>query len=100
MDCYYTSSFSNPNYKGGAEAWVWDDSFLLKPIPLSKISGGDKPKFQCLVNGYEQVYAYFQEGHYYEYVPKGKESHWTPMYVESLPGSSLTVTFSAVTSSH
>jgi hypothetical protein len=91
----YSSAWSlrNPNYKGSTAGWFVDSAVELKPIPITKISGGDAPKFQTRIQGYESVWGYLIHASYGESLPTGKENDWQPMHYPDVPGSELQMVF-------
>jgi hypothetical protein len=91
----YSSAWSlrNPNYKGSAAGWFVDTAVELKPIPITKISGGDAPKFQNRIQGYESVWGYLIDAAYGESHPNGNEDGWQFMEMPQLPGTELQIVF-------
>ncbi len=96
VDCYYYETFRNPNYNGTGNDWYWDTEMYLQPIPLTKISGGDRPVFQAVIKTYKNIYPYIKSAQYVEMTPDGRKIEWMPSHDESNPECTLTVGFSYV----
>jgi hypothetical protein len=93
VDYSSVSGLRNPNYKGSPAGWFVDTTVDLKPIPVTKISGGDAPKFQTRIQGYESVWGYLIDAGYRETLPNGKSNDWQPSHYPDVPGSELQIVF-------
>lgn len=91
-DYYYYKKFSNPEYKGTDKEWMFNYQLELKPIPITKVSGGESPKYQYRVQGYEKIYPYIEYAGYTDNFYNSKaEIQWQPMFIDYLPGSDLQI---------
>ena len=91
-DYYYYKKFSNPEYKGTDKEWIYYYQLELKPISITKISGGESPKYQYRLQGYEKIYPYIEYAGYTDNFYNSKsEIQWQPMEIDYLTGSDLQI---------
>lgn len=91
VDYNHMKQFSNPNYNGTGKEWSYDYSLKLNPVPITKLVGGDSPKYQYHLQGYDQIYPYVEFATYSEHFADGKEIQWQPMLKPELTGSDLSI---------
>jgi hypothetical protein len=92
VDYYYYKKFDNPAYKGTDKEWMYDYQLNLNPIPLTKVTGGESPKYQFRLQGYKNIYPYIEYAGYTDNFYNSKaEIQWLPMEVPSLTGSDLQI---------
>jgi hypothetical protein len=92
VDYYFTKELSNPNYKGTEGTWRFEYLLELMPIPITKINGGQSPKFQYHLKGYDKIYPLIKYASYAETFPTGKMIEWYPEEIDDLTSSDLQVT--------
>ena len=92
VDFAYSHDLANPKYKGTQGFWGYEYVLELKPITITKISGGETPKFQYRLKGYDKLYYLVKDAFYGENFPTGKITEWHPEEVDALTGSDLQVT--------
>jgi hypothetical protein len=92
VDFDYLYDLSNPNYKGTDGYWGYEYVLELKPIPITKINGGESPKFQYNLKGYDKLYPLIKNAVYTETFPTGKMIEWYPEEIDALTGSNLQFT--------
>jgi hypothetical protein len=91
-DYYYFKKFSNPDYKGTDKEWRYDYQLEMKPIPITKVTGGKSPKYQYHLQGYEKIYPYIDYAGYTDnYYNSRAEIQWQPMFLDNLKGSDLQI---------
>jgi hypothetical protein len=92
VDFKYSQDLSNPNYKGTAGYWRYEYALEMNPMPITKINGGNSPKFQYHLKGYDQVYPITKYVFYGETFPTGKIIEWYPEEIDDLTGSDFQLT--------
>lgn len=92
VDFYYLRDLDNPNYKGTDGYWGYEYALELMPIHITKINGGESPKFQYHLKGYDKLYFLIKNASYAETFPTGKMIEWYPEEIDGLTGSDLQLT--------
>ena len=92
VNFHFDKELINPNYKGTEATWRFGYLLELLPIPLTKINGGESPKFFYNLKGYEKIYYLIKYASYAETFPTGKIIEWYPEEIDNLTGSDLQVT--------
>jgi hypothetical protein len=92
VDFYFLNDLDNPKYKGTDGYWRYEYLLELMPIPITKINGGESPKFQYHLKGYDKVYPVIKYASYAETFPTGKMIEWYPEEIDALTGSDLQLT--------
>jgi hypothetical protein len=91
-DFSYDMELVNPDYNGTDGTWRFGYFLELLPLPITKISGGESPKFTYNLKGYEKIYYLIKSASYAESFPTGKIIEWYPEEIDDLTGSDLQVT--------
>ena len=81
-----------PNYEGSGKLWHIYEDLTLNDVPLTKLWGGDYPKYYCLLQG-ESVVPYVVGANSSEFFPNGQENTWNYMWVDTLPPIEIEITF-------
>jgi hypothetical protein len=92
VDFNFSKEFENPKYKGTEWTWRFEYQLELMPLPVTKISGGESPKFLYNLKGYEKLYPLTKYAFYGETFPTGKIMEWFPQEIDDLTSSDLQVT--------
>jgi hypothetical protein len=93
VDLYYLKQFSNPAYKGTDKEWIYDYQLKLNPITIKKLYGGESPKYQIRLHGYEIIYPYIEYAAYTDnFYNSRSDIEWQPMFLPELKGSDLQIT--------
>jgi hypothetical protein len=91
VDFDYTKELKNPDYKGTDKNWSYEYGLGLAPIPITKITGGESPKFQYHLKGFDNINPLIKTVGYYEIFPDGKMIEWHPEITDDLTESDLQI---------
>jgi hypothetical protein len=83
----YKYKFSCPNYDGSGNEWesYYRVQLRSKRIPLTKLSGGENPKYYFSIQGTD-VAQYITESAYQENFPNGQVNYFLHATWDNLPG--------------
>jgi hypothetical protein len=88
--CVYSLYY--PNYEGSGKPWEIYSSVTLNDIPLTKISGGEYPKYYCSLQG-KSVEPHVVQLISSESFPNGQENGWFYGWSDELPPIEIEITF-------
>jgi hypothetical protein len=80
----YTHTFSSPDYEGPGKGWKYTEKVALKDIPLTKINGGDAPKYTARIQG-KELAAFVVQTTREEDLPSGQKLYFNQVIWDNIP---------------
>jgi hypothetical protein len=80
----YTHTFNSPDYDGPGKGWKYTEKVVLKDIPLTKINGGDAPKYTAKIQG-KDLAQYVVQTTREEFHPNGQKTYFNQAIWDNLP---------------
>jgi hypothetical protein len=88
--CVYSLYY--PNYEGSGKLWEIYSELIIKDVSLTKISGGEYPKYYCSLIG-KSVEPHVDKFVSSESFPNGQENSWFYEWSDELPPIEIEITF-------
>jgi PKD repeat protein len=80
----YTHTFSSPDYEGPGKGWKYTENVVLKDIPLTKINGGDAPKYTAKIQG-KDLAQYVVQTSREEFFANGQKTFFNQAIWDNIP---------------
>jgi PKD repeat protein len=80
----YTHTFNSPDYEGPGKGWKYTEKVMLKDVPLTKINGGDEPKYTAKIQG-NDLAQYVIQTTREEYFANGQQTFFNQPVWDNIP---------------